>query len=138
MALLQLLCSLVLLTISACSPKSLPVSKKSPQPEAAFDRPWLLVTPFTNFRDSVISAELAKGGVFLHKLKGASDRLPAQWLGQFKPFREVNLSQFLTASPQGYMLVPIDSLSRLLKTVVVDSVDFFQQPAQWPFYEKVK
>lgn len=138
MALLQLLCSSVLLTISACSPKSRQVSTNPLQPVARQDRPWLLVTPFTNFRDSVSSAELANGGVFLYQLKGTSDRLPAEWLGQFKPFREVSLTQFLSATPQGYMLVPIDSMNGLLKTVVVDSFDFFQQPAKWPFYEKGK
>ncbi|MBM3921129.1 MAG: CapA family protein [Sphingomonadales bacterium] len=100
------------------------------------DKPWLLVTTFNHYYDSANTAELRQGKGFLYKLKGSDTKLQARWLGEFKPFKTVTISEFIKSPQKGFMFLPIDSLNGLLKVVITDSVDFFETPQKWRFIEK--
>ncbi|NBP06388.1 MAG: CapA family protein [Bacteroidetes bacterium] len=100
------------------------------------DKPWLLVTTFNHYYDSANTSELRKGKGFLYKLKGSDSKMQARWLGEFKPFKTVSIAEFIKCPQKGFMFIPIDSLNGLLKVVVTDSIDFFENPEKWRFTEK--
>lgn len=118
----------------SCSGKAL--SERSIRQGKKQDKPWLLVTTFNHYFDSANTVEIRRGKGFLYKLKGSDGRMQAKWLGEFKPFKEVSIAQFINAPQKGFMFVPIDSLNGLLKVVVTDSIDFFETPEKWRFVEK--
>lgn len=124
----------LLLIGTQCCIAKVPAEQKAKK-LPAFEKPWLVVTPFRNFQDTVSKKSLSQGGVYLYHLRGTEQSWPAKWLGQAKFFKSVSLSEFLSASPEGYMLVPLDSLNGSLKVVILDTLNYFSNPGSWPLKE---